>query len=60
MPSATAAAGRVCHGQRLELDPAMNALTDLPAESPLAGLPNGYRTEFDWAKMSPQPSGCTV
>jgi len=41
-------------GNASSLNPAMNALTDLPAESPLAGLPNGYRTEFDWAKM---PSG---
>jgi sugar lactone lactonase YvrE len=38
-------------GNRTSLDPAMNALTDVPADSPLAGLPNPYRTEFDWAKM---------
>jgi DNA-binding beta-propeller fold protein YncE len=38
-------------GNRTSLDPAMNALTDVPAGSPLAGLPNPYRTEFDWAKM---------
>ena len=38
-------------GNRTSLDPAMNAETDVPAGSPLAGLPNPYRTEFDWAKM---------
>lgn len=38
-------------GNRSSLDPAMNALTDVPPGSPLEGLPNPYRTEFDWAKM---------
>jgi sugar lactone lactonase YvrE len=38
-------------GNRSSLDPAMNALTDVPADSPLAGLPGPYRTEFNWAKM---------
>ena len=41
----------VVMGNRTSLNPAMNADTDLPADSPLAGLPNPYRTEFDWAKM---------
>ncbi len=38
-------------GNATSLDPAMNALTDVPAGSPLAGLPSPYRTEFEWAKM---------
>jgi sugar lactone lactonase YvrE len=38
-------------GTRSSLNPAMNALTDVPPGSPLAGLPNPFRTEFDWAKM---------
>jgi DNA-binding beta-propeller fold protein YncE len=29
----------------------MNAETDVPKGSPLEGLPNPYKTEFDWAKM---------
>jgi sugar lactone lactonase YvrE len=38
-------------GNITSLDPVQNADTDLPANSPLAGLPNPYRLEFDWAKM---------
>jgi DNA-binding beta-propeller fold protein YncE len=38
-------------GNPSTLFPELNAATDLPANSPLAGLPNPYRTEFDWAKM---------
>jgi sugar lactone lactonase YvrE len=38
-------------GNASSLDPAMNALTDVPPGSPLAGLPDPYRTQFDWAKM---------
>ena len=38
-------------GNPTSLFPELNAQTDLPHNSPLAGLPNGYRTEFDWAKM---------
>lgn len=30
----------------------MNAMTDVPPGSPLAGLPNPFKTDFDWAKMS--------
>jgi len=30
---------------------AMNAVTSLPDNSPLAGLPNPYREDDDWAKM---------
>ena len=30
---------------------AMNAVTSLPANSPLAGLPDPYREDDDWAKM---------
>lgn len=40
-------------GNPTSLFPAMNADTDLPPGSPLAGLPDPYRTEFDWAKMPP-------
>lgn len=29
----------------------MNADTDVPKGSPLEGLPNPFRTDFDWAKM---------
>jgi DNA-binding beta-propeller fold protein YncE len=29
----------------------MNAETDVPKGSPLEGLPNPFKTEFDWAKM---------
>jgi sugar lactone lactonase YvrE len=38
-------------GNPSSLFPEMNAATDVPAGSPLKGLPNGYRTQFDWAKM---------
>lgn len=40
-------------GNASSLNPAMNADTDVPPGSPLAGLPNPFRTEFDWAKMPP-------
>ena len=49
--AAAQAEGNVVMGNRTSLDPVMNADTDLPTDSPLAGLPNPYRTEFDWAKM---------
>jgi DNA-binding beta-propeller fold protein YncE len=38
-------------GNASTLNVAMNADTDLPKDSPLAGLPNPYREDFDWAKM---------
>src|SRR4051812_17249295 len=46
-----AGAGNVVAGNVTALDPVMNAMTDLPADSPLAGLPHPYRQEDDWAKM---------
>ena len=38
-------------GNASSLNPAMNAETDVPKGSPLEGLPNPFKTEFDWAKM---------
>lgn len=38
-------------GNPTNLFPEMNAETDVPPGSPLAGLPDPYRTEFDWARM---------
>jgi DNA-binding beta-propeller fold protein YncE len=38
-------------GNITSLFPELNADTDLPKDSPLAGLPNPFKTEFDWAKM---------
>jgi sugar lactone lactonase YvrE len=48
---AAQAEGKVVMGNRTSLDPVRNAETDVPPGSPLAGLPNPYRIEFDWAKM---------
>jgi sugar lactone lactonase YvrE len=45
------AEANVTMGNRTSLNPVMNADTDLPPDSPLAGLPHPYRQEFDWAKM---------
>ena len=38
-------------GNASSLNPAMNAETDVPKGSPLEGLPNPFKPEFDWAKM---------
>jgi DNA-binding beta-propeller fold protein YncE len=38
-------------GNPSSLFPELNAQTDVPPGSPLAGLPNPYRIQFDWAKM---------
>lgn len=54
--AADRAEGTVAMGNRTVLNPAMNAMTDVPAGSPLAGLPDPYRPDFDWAKM---PQGRT-
>jgi DNA-binding beta-propeller fold protein YncE len=38
-------------GNASSANKAMNADTDLPPDSPLAGLPHPYRQDDDWAKM---------
>jgi DNA-binding beta-propeller fold protein YncE len=50
-PPLPGAAGAPQVGNNSNRDKVANADSDLPKDSPLAGLPNPYTQQYDWAKM---------